>query len=188
MSANLIWLLWEATLQTLYMVAASTVLGMVFGLPLGVFLATSQRGELLSAPWLNKMLGPGGERHAVGALHHPGRGDHPANPRHRRHVHRHQCGHRAPDPGRDPLHRAPCGKRHPRGRCRPDRGRPRHGRNAHADHHKGPGPRGPARHRARPDAGRGQPDRLFRHGRRGRRRGVWAIWGSDTDTNASCPR
>ncbi|WP_306752231.1 methionine ABC transporter permease [Paracoccus actinidiae] len=57
MSANLIWLLWEATLQTLYMVAASTVLGMVFGLPLGVFLATSQRGELLSAPWLNKMLG-----------------------------------------------------------------------------------------------------------------------------------
>ena len=48
MSANLIWLLWEATLQTLYMVAASTVLGTVFGLPLGVFLATSQRGELLS--------------------------------------------------------------------------------------------------------------------------------------------
>ncbi len=57
MSANLIWLLWEATLQTLYMVAASTVLGTAFGLPLGVFLATSQRGELLSAPWLNKVLG-----------------------------------------------------------------------------------------------------------------------------------
>ena len=57
MSANLIWLLYEATLQTLYMVAASTVLGTVFGLPLGVFLATSQRGELLSAPWLNKVLG-----------------------------------------------------------------------------------------------------------------------------------
>ena len=57
MSANLIWLLWEATLQTLYMVAASTVLGTAFGLPLGVFLATSQQGELLSAPWLNKMLG-----------------------------------------------------------------------------------------------------------------------------------
>lgn len=57
MSANLIWLLWEATLQTLYMVAASTVLGTVFGLPLGVFLATSQRGELLSSPWANKVLG-----------------------------------------------------------------------------------------------------------------------------------
>ncbi|WP_374303642.1 methionine ABC transporter permease [Paracoccus sp. (in: a-proteobacteria)] len=57
MSANLIPLLWEATLQTLYMVAASTVLGTVFGLPLGVFLAVSQRGELLSSPWLNKVLG-----------------------------------------------------------------------------------------------------------------------------------
>ena len=57
MSANLIWLLYEATLQTLYMVAASTGLGTAFGLPLGVFLATSQRGELLSSPWLNKVLG-----------------------------------------------------------------------------------------------------------------------------------
>lgn len=57
MSANLIALLYEATLQTLYMVAASTVLGTLFGLPLGVFLAVSQRGELLSAPWLNKVLG-----------------------------------------------------------------------------------------------------------------------------------
>lgn len=57
MSANLIPLLWEATLQTLYMVAASTVLGLLIGLPLGVFLATSQRGELLSAPWANRVLG-----------------------------------------------------------------------------------------------------------------------------------
>ena len=57
MSAELIPLLWEATLQTLYMVAASTILGTAFGLPLGVFLATSQRGELLSSPWLNKVLG-----------------------------------------------------------------------------------------------------------------------------------
>ena len=57
MSANLIPLLWEATLQTLYMVAASTVLGTLIGLPLGVFLATSQRGELLSAAWANRVLG-----------------------------------------------------------------------------------------------------------------------------------
>ena len=57
MSANLIPLLWEATLQTLYMVAASTVIGTALGLPLGVFLATSQRGELLSSPWANKVLG-----------------------------------------------------------------------------------------------------------------------------------
>lgn len=57
MSANLIGLLFDATLQTLYMVAVSTVLGTLFGLPLGVFLATSQRGELLSSPTLNKVLG-----------------------------------------------------------------------------------------------------------------------------------
>ncbi|MBL3568367.1 ABC transporter permease [Rhodovulum sp. BSW8] len=57
MSANLIGLLVEATLQTLYMVSVSALLGTVFGLPLGVFLATSQRGELLSAPLVNKALG-----------------------------------------------------------------------------------------------------------------------------------
>ncbi|MCV2446529.1 methionine ABC transporter permease [Paracoccus sp. DMF] len=57
MSANLIPILWEATLQTLYMVAMSTLIGTLIGGPLGVFLATSRRGELLSAPWLNTVLG-----------------------------------------------------------------------------------------------------------------------------------
>lgn len=57
MSANLINLLLDATWQTLYMVAVSAVLGTVFGLPIGVFLATSQRGELLSRPVVNKVLG-----------------------------------------------------------------------------------------------------------------------------------
>lgn len=57
MSANLIPLLWESTLQTLYMVAMSTLIGTLIGAPLGIFLATSRRGELLSAPWLNKVLG-----------------------------------------------------------------------------------------------------------------------------------
>src|SRR5690606_26036490 len=57
MSANLIPILWQATLQTLYMVTTSTLIGTLIGLPLGVFLATSRRGELLSAPWLNSLLG-----------------------------------------------------------------------------------------------------------------------------------
>lgn len=57
MSANVISLLLEATWQTIYMVAISAALGTLFGLPLGVFLATSQRGELLSAPLVNKVLG-----------------------------------------------------------------------------------------------------------------------------------
>ena len=57
MSANLIPILWESTLQTLYMVAMSTFLGTLLGAPLGIFLATSRRGELLSAPVLNTVLG-----------------------------------------------------------------------------------------------------------------------------------
>ena len=57
MSANLIPILWESTLQTLYMVALSTLLGTLIGAPLGIFLATSRRGELLSAPVANTLLG-----------------------------------------------------------------------------------------------------------------------------------
>jgi len=57
MSANLINMLLEATLQTLYMVAISGALGTIFGLPIGVYLAVSQRGELLSSPAVNKVLG-----------------------------------------------------------------------------------------------------------------------------------
>ncbi|EPX85216.1 Methionine ABC transporter permease protein [Salipiger mucosus DSM 16094] len=47
----------EATWQTLYMVAVSTLLGAIGGLPIGVFLACSQKGELLSSPTVNKVLG-----------------------------------------------------------------------------------------------------------------------------------
>ncbi|PZO67474.1 MAG: DL-methionine transporter permease subunit [Paracoccus denitrificans] len=57
MSANLIALLWNSTLQTIYMVVISGLIATVIGLPLGVFLATSKRGELLSAPVVNAALG-----------------------------------------------------------------------------------------------------------------------------------
>lgn len=57
MSANLVAILWGSTLQTLYMVAMSALLGTLIGAPLGIFLATSHRGELLSAPVLNAVLG-----------------------------------------------------------------------------------------------------------------------------------
>ena len=57
MSANLAALIWEATLQTLYMVAVSGVIGTAIGLPLGVLLATSKRGELMSSPLANRVLG-----------------------------------------------------------------------------------------------------------------------------------
>lgn len=57
MSASLIPILWQSTLQTLYMVFMSTLIGTLIGAPLGIFLATSRRGELLSAPALNTVLG-----------------------------------------------------------------------------------------------------------------------------------
>jgi hypothetical protein len=50
-------LLAQATADTLTMVALAAGLGTLFGLPLGIFLATSRRGELLAAPWLNGVLG-----------------------------------------------------------------------------------------------------------------------------------
>lgn len=57
MSANLVALLWESTLQTLYMVGLSTLFGTLIGAPLGIFLATSKRGELYSQPALNRLIG-----------------------------------------------------------------------------------------------------------------------------------
>ena len=57
MSPELIRLLIEATGQTLYMVGVSALLGTLIGGPLGIFLATSKRGELFSAPALNAALG-----------------------------------------------------------------------------------------------------------------------------------
>jgi D-methionine transport system permease protein len=47
----------QATLDTLQMVAVAAGLGTVLGLPLGVFLATSKRGELFAAPIANAVLG-----------------------------------------------------------------------------------------------------------------------------------
>jgi D-methionine transport system permease protein len=57
MSPELIRLVAEATLDTLLMVAAAAGIGTLLGLPLGVFLATSGRGELFAVPWLNRALG-----------------------------------------------------------------------------------------------------------------------------------
>jgi D-methionine transport system permease protein len=57
MSLSIVWLIVEATFDTLYMVAISAALGTLFGLPLGIFLATSRRGELFAAPLFNRILG-----------------------------------------------------------------------------------------------------------------------------------
>lgn len=53
MTAELI----QATLETLQMVVASTVLSAIVGLPVGVLLVLSARGGLRPAPVLNRILG-----------------------------------------------------------------------------------------------------------------------------------
>jgi D-methionine transport system permease protein len=57
MSPEIMRLIVSATGETLLMVAIAAGLGTLFGLPLGVFLATSGKGELFSAPWANRVLG-----------------------------------------------------------------------------------------------------------------------------------
>ncbi|WP_174802614.1 methionine ABC transporter permease [Martelella limonii] len=53
----LIGLLTKGTLQTLQMVIVSGLIGTALGLPIGIFLATSAKGELLQAPMLNRIVG-----------------------------------------------------------------------------------------------------------------------------------
>ncbi len=57
MSPEVLQAIFNATLDTLLMVAVAAGLGTALGLPLGVFLATSRAGELFAAPWANRVLG-----------------------------------------------------------------------------------------------------------------------------------
>jgi len=57
MSPELLGLIADATAETLFMVAVAALLGTALGLPLGVFLATSGRGELFEALAVNRVLG-----------------------------------------------------------------------------------------------------------------------------------
>lgn len=47
----------DSTLETLYMVAVAALIGTLAGLPLGIFLATSGKGELFEAVSVNRVLG-----------------------------------------------------------------------------------------------------------------------------------
>lgn len=57
MSPEIAWLIVRATIQTLHMVAVAAIIGSALGIPLGVFLATSEKGELFAAPLTNRILG-----------------------------------------------------------------------------------------------------------------------------------
>jgi D-methionine transport system permease protein len=57
MSPDILLKIWGATLDTLYMVAAAGLIGSLIGLPIGIFLATSGKGELFPAPTINRIVG-----------------------------------------------------------------------------------------------------------------------------------
>jgi D-methionine transport system permease protein len=57
MSRDLIDLIIQATGESLFMVGVAASLGTLFGLPIGIFLATSRKGELFAAPAANAILG-----------------------------------------------------------------------------------------------------------------------------------
>src|SRR5262245_61493824 len=57
MSPELINLIIQATGESLFMVATAALVATSLGLPLGIFLATSRKGELFAAPPANAILG-----------------------------------------------------------------------------------------------------------------------------------
>ena len=57
MSADMIPLLSKALGETVYMVAVSMVIASVIGVPLGVLLHTTSKGQILAAPAFNRVLG-----------------------------------------------------------------------------------------------------------------------------------
>ncbi|MDK1490688.1 methionine ABC transporter permease [Sinorhizobium sp. 7-81] len=57
MSPDLLLLIAKATFDTLRMVAIAGLIGSLIGLPIGIFLATSGRGELFPAPNINRVVG-----------------------------------------------------------------------------------------------------------------------------------
>jgi len=57
MWSDIVPLILSSTLDTLAMVGVAGAIGTVLGLPLGIFLATSRRGELFSAPAVNATIG-----------------------------------------------------------------------------------------------------------------------------------
>lgn len=57
MSPELINLLWQSLLETLYMVVVSSTLAALFGIPLGVLLLVTDKGHILGNAVINKPLG-----------------------------------------------------------------------------------------------------------------------------------
>lgn len=58
MLSTMLPLLLSATFETLYMVSVALVISLLIGGPLGIFLATSRRGELFEMPLFQMLAGP----------------------------------------------------------------------------------------------------------------------------------
>lgn len=56
MSQDLLKLLFDGILETLYMVGVSSAVAFVFGLPLGIILSVTASGSILESRWLNSFL------------------------------------------------------------------------------------------------------------------------------------
>lgn len=57
MSSALIDLVWESTLETLYMVAVSGIIAALLGIPLGILLYVTRPRQILAQPFVNRILG-----------------------------------------------------------------------------------------------------------------------------------
>ena len=57
MSSALIDLVWQSTLETLYMVAVAGILSALAGVPLGVLLYVTRPRQILAQPVVNTVLG-----------------------------------------------------------------------------------------------------------------------------------
>lgn len=57
MSPDILLRIGGATVDTIYMVAIAGLIGSLIGLPIGIFLATSGKGELFPAPTINRIVG-----------------------------------------------------------------------------------------------------------------------------------
>ena len=56
-NSNMWPMLWNASMESLYMVSVSTVVTTLLGVPLGVVLVATKPGHILESKWLNRILG-----------------------------------------------------------------------------------------------------------------------------------
>ena len=98
MSADMIPLLTKALGETVYMVVVSMIIATIIGVPLGVLLHTTSKGQILESLAVNRI---------VGAIVNAVRRHHPVHTPARRLGHRHDGCHGTARHRCNPVHRAP---------------------------------------------------------------------------------